>query len=250
MYAQRAAVIALFCAILGVASPMVCQTITSNSFPQQQGKTEVSKQSTAANTTVPAPPVDVHPDYGVISGKHYVNSYFGFSYQYPDGWNGNAIQASGSGTSQMYAMFTANPSSASGTDMRFISINADVLGKNATAKDFLDATVESLAGPSGAFNVLHTDKHYIFAGKPFYRVDTVSKPAPGSPQIYQTQVFVLLLNYAVTFSFMAGKTDDIDAMIHSMESLEFVAPDHSATAPVRDAKIVTQPKSATTQKIR
>src|SRR5581483_9897123 len=164
--AQRAAVIALFCAILVMASPLICQTVTSNSFPQPS-KTETAKQSAPANTTMPGPPVDVRPDYGIISGKHYVNGYFGFSYQYPDGWNGNAIQASGSGTSQMYAMFTANPSNSSGADMRFISINADVLGKNASAKDFLDATVESLAGPSGAFSVLHTDKHYTFAGKPF-----------------------------------------------------------------------------------
>jgi hypothetical protein len=230
-----------------VASPLVCQTITGGFFPQQD-KTETARQSAAANTTTLAPPVDLHPDYGVISGKHYVNSYFGFSYQYPDGWNGNAIQSSGPGTSEMYAMFTANPASSNGSDMRFISINADVLGKNVTAKDFVDATVESLAGHSGAFNVLHSDKHYMFAGKPFYRVDLASKPTPGSPQIYQTQVFALLNNYAVTFSFMAGKVDDIDVMIHSMESLEFVAPD--PTAPVRDAKAVTEPKPVTTQKSR
>ncbi len=142
MYAQRVSVIALFCAIILMASSLIGQ-------PQGSGpRAELGPQVT-----------EPHPDFGVIDGKHYVNSYFGFSYRYPEGWNG--------------------------------------------------------------FDVLHTDKQYTFAGKQFYRVDLVSKSTPGSPVFYQTQVFMLSPNYAVTFTFMAVNSDDMDTLIRSMESLSF-----------------------------
>jgi len=240
MFTQRFAVFTMFCAIVLVASSVFCQTLTSNALPES-GKPQAPVQSASITTTMPVKPTDLHPDYGVLSGRHYVNSYFGFSYQYPDGWSGNAIQSSTA--SQMYAMFTANPAVSGGTDMRYISINADALAKNVTPKDFVKACADAFAGPTGAFNVLHTDKHYTFAGKDFYRVDLMSKPAPGSPVIYQTQVFTFLANYAVTFSFMAGNANDIETMIHSMESLDFAAPDHSATAPVRAATVVAHPQA-------
>jgi hypothetical protein len=243
MFVRRVALIALFCVIALMASPLVCQTLSSNAIPET-AKPEATKQSASADMTMPAQPADLHPDYGVLSGKHYVNSYFGFSYHYPDGWNGNAIQSSGSTATQMYAMFTASPSISGGADMRYISINADSLGKNATPKDFAKACADAFAGPSGAFNLLHTDKHYTFGGKDFYRIDLMMKPAPGSPVIYQTQVFTLLTNYAVTFSFMAGNLNDIETMIHSMESLDFAAPDRSPVgSPVRAATVVTKPQA-------
>jgi hypothetical protein len=223
-----------------MASSLFCQTLTSNAIPEST-KTQGPVQSASVTTTAPLQPADLHPDYGVLSGNHYVNSYFGFSYQYPDGWNGNVIQSSA--TSQMYAMFTANPVGSGGTDLRYISISADSLGKNVTPKDFIKASADAFAGPTGAFNVLHTDKHYTFAGKDFYRLDMTSKPGPGSPVIYQTQVFAFLADYAVTFSFMAGNANDIETMIHSMESLNFAAPDHSATAPVRAATVVAHPQA-------
>ncbi|HZR27333.1 MAG TPA: hypothetical protein VFA71_01030 [Terriglobales bacterium] len=240
MHKQRFAVSTLFCAIVMVASSLFSQTLHSNALPEST-RSQAPVQSASVTAAMPVQPADFHPDYGVLSGKHYVNSYFGFSYQYPDGWNGNAIQSSTA--SQMYSLFTANPAVSGGTDMRYISINADSLGKNATPKDFIKASADAFAGPTGAFNVLHTDKHYVFAGKDFYRVDLVSKPAPGSPVIYQTQVFTFFANYAVTFSFMAENANDIEAMIHSMESLNFSAPDHSATAPVRAATVMAHPQA-------
>ena len=235
MFTQRFATLTVFCAIVLAASSVFCQTLNTNAI-SESAKPAAPVQSASITTTAPVPPADLHPDYGVLSGSHYVNSYFGFSYQYPDGWNGNAIQSSTA--SQMYTMFSANPVASGGADLRYISISADSLAKNVVPKDFIKASTDAFAGPTGAFNVLHTDKHYTFAGKDFYRVDLVSKPAPGSPAIYQTQVFTLLDNYAVTFSFMAGNTNDIETMIHSMESLNFAAPDHSATAPVRAATVV------------
>ncbi len=203
MYAQRVSVIALFCAIILMASSLIGQ-------PQGSGpRAELGPQVT-----------EPHPDFGVIDGKHYVNSYFGFSYRYPEGWKGTAVQSSSSGASQ-YALFTGNPESSDGTDMRYITINADPLPKNTTPKTFIEGALKTFAGPSGGFDVLHTDKQYTFAGKQFYRVDLVSKSTPGSPVFYQTQVFMLSPNYAVTFTFMAVNSDDMDTLIRSMESLSF-----------------------------
>jgi|SRR5579859_176687 len=235
MFVQRVSAIALLCAVVLVAPPLACQAQT------------VSKRSEAASqrasATIPTQVTEPHPDYGVIDSQHYVNGYFGFSYRYPDGWNGNTVQSSNLGVSQMYTLFTANPSIAGGSDMRYLSVNVDALAKGVTPKDFVEATVKTLAGPTGAFDVLHTDKHYTFGGKEFHRVDLASKSAPGNPTFYQTQVFTLFPNYAVTFSFVAANPSDIENLVRSMESLNFAGADHSPTkAPGHSAVVAAQPK--------
>jgi hypothetical protein len=172
-----------------------------------------------------------HPDFGTVDSKHYVNGYFGFSYAYPQGWQANAVQSTAgapSGTGQ-YALFTANPSVSAAADMRYVTIVADPLPKNATPKAFLDGALKTFGAPESGFQILRSDQHYNFGGKQFYRIDLESKPSPGAPTVYQTQVFVVVPNYAVTFSFMAGNPKDIDALVHSMESVSFdtaAAPAH------------------------
>jgi len=217
MFVQRITFVALLCVVLG-ALPLAAQTQPSGP------RAELGPQAT-----------EPHPDYGTIDGNHYVNGYFGFSYRYPNGWKGNVVQASTFGTSQ-YALFTANPEDARATDMRYLTIVADPLPKNTTPKTFMEGALKTFASPSSGFGVLHADKNYNFGGKQFYRLDLISKSTPGSPTIYQTQVFVLLPNYAVTFSFMAGNPDDIEASVHSLESVSF-EPDHSATTAAHTAKV-------------
>ena len=210
MFVRRISTIALLCALI-LAVPLVSQ-------PQASGpRAELGPQATEA-----------HPDYGAVEGKHYVNGYFGFSYAFPDGWKANAVQSSNAAASQ-YALLTANPESSGGADMRYITIVADPLPKNTTPKTFMDAALKSFASPEAGFEVLHADKHYTFGGKQFYRLDLVSKVAPGAPVFYQTQVFVLMPSYAITFSFMAANPNDIESMIHGMESLSF----GSAVTPMR-----------------
>jgi hypothetical protein len=234
MFLQRVSAIALLCAVVLVAPRSVCHDQTVSKRPEA---------SQRASATIPTQITEPHPDYGVIDGQHYVNGYFGFSYRYPDGWNGNAMQSSNSSLSRMYTLFTANPSIAGGSDMRYLSVNVDSLAKGATPKDFLEATVKTFAGPTGAFDVLHTDKQYTFGGKEFHRVDLVSRSAPGNPAFYQTQVFTLFPNYAVTFSFVTANPSDIENLVRSMESLNFAGADHSlTTAPVHSAVVVAQPK--------
>jgi len=210
MFVRRISTIALLCALI-LAVPLVSQ-------PQASGpRAELGPQATEA-----------HPDYGIVDGKHYVNGYFGFSYAFPDGWKANAVQSSNAAASQ-YALLTANPEGSGGGDMRYITIVADPLPKNTTPKTFMDAAVKAFASPEAAFNVLHADKHYTFGSKQFYRLDLVSKAAPGAPVFYQTQMFVLMPGYAITFSFMAANPNDIEPMVHGMESLSF----GSAATPMR-----------------
>ena len=162
MFVRRISTIALLCALI-LAVPLVSQ-------PQASGpRAELGPQATEA-----------HPDYGAVEGKHYVNGYFGFSYAFPDGWKANAVQSSNAAASQ-YALLTANPESSGGADMRYITIVADPLPKNTTPKTFMDGALKSFASPEAGFEVLHADKHYTFGGKQFYRLDMVSKVAPGAP---------------------------------------------------------------------
>lgn len=220
MLVRRIAVIAALCAIL-LVSPLTSQTQSSG--PRADLGPQVSEP---------------HPDYGTLNGKRYVNGYFGFSYAFPEGWNGNAIQTPGANLVPLYALFTANPMSSGGSDLRYITISADSTGgKSCTPKDFIDATVKTFAS---GFNVLNAEKHYTFGGKQFYRIDLVSKPAPGSPTMYQTQVFTITPNYAISFSFLGANASDIEALVQTLQSLDFSLP---AAVPTVHSASVSQPKT-------
>ncbi len=176
---------------------------------------------------------EFRPDYGALNGRRYMNGYFGFSYRFPEGWSGNALRYPALGESKMYPLFSANPQEAGTSDVRYVSINADYLPPTTaikTPKDFLDVAVNA---QSGSFDALHTDKRYVFAGKQFYRVDMVSKPEPGSPVFYQSQISTLLKSYAVTFSFMAANSDDMEELVRTMESLNFFDPGVLANLPIQ-----------------
>ncbi|HTC92929.1 MAG TPA: TonB family protein [Terriglobales bacterium] len=182
---------------------------------------------------------EFRPDYGALDGRRYTNGYFGFSYRFPEGWSGNALRYPAVGESKMYPLFSANPPAAGASDVRYISINADYLPPNTaikTPKDFLDVSVNS---QSGSFDTLHTDKRYVFAGKQFYRVDMVSKPDPGSPVFYQSQISTFLRNYAITFSFMAANSDDMQELVRTMESLNFSDPGVLASVPIQPSPEAT-----------
>lgn len=217
MLVQRSVAVALLCAVLLlVASPLIAQT--QGSGPRAELGPQINEP---------------HPDYGAINGKRYVNGYFGFSYAYPEGFDGNAVQSANAAVSLMYALFNASPASAGGADMRYISISCDSVKASDTPKAFADATVKTF---SAGFDMLHNDKKYMFGGRQFYRVDLVSKAAPGAPKVYQTQVFTMLPNYAVSFSFMATNPNDIETLIHSMESINFVQAERPASPPLNAAK--------------
>jgi hypothetical protein len=220
MFVQRKFAVAFFCAVILAASRLICQG-------QDGPRAELGPQIT-----------EPHPDYGTADSKHYVNGYFGFSYAYPAGWQGNAVQSAAgaaSGTGQ-YMLFTANPAASAAADMRYITVVADPLPKNTTPKTFMDGALKTFGAPESGFEILHSDQHYLYGGRQFYRIDMASKAAPT---VYQTQLFILMPNYAVTFSFMAGNPKDIEALVHTMESVSF----STAAAPTRGA--TTEAKSQT-----
>jgi protein TonB len=168
----------------------------------------------------------------VLNGRRYMNGYFGFSYRFPEGWNGSALRYPAVGESKMYPLFSANPQAASTSDVRYVSINADYLAPNSTVKvpkDFLQIALDQQAGPGGEFEALHTDKRYVYGGKQFYRVDMKARPSPGNPVFYQSLICTILHGYAITFSFMAANDDDMEDLVRSMESLTFIEPGQMAT---------------------
>src|SRR5262245_3768885 len=169
----------------------------------------------------------------MLNGRRYMNGYFGFSYRFPEGWNGSALRYPAVGESKMYPLFSANPQAASTSDVRYVSINADYLAPNSTAKtpkDFLEIALNAQAGPLGEFEALHTDKRYVFGGRQFYRVDMKAKPSPGTPVFYQTLICTILRSYAITFSFMAANDDDMEELVRTMESLSFIEPGQMAAS--------------------
>lgn len=156
-----------------------------------------------------------HPDTGIIYGQQYVNSYFGFSYGFPAGWSGSATRLTMA--SQVYPLFAA--SSANAGNGSYIAIQAEPLRQNGnikTGKDFLAIA----AMPSG-FETLPGDKHYIFGGRDFDRIDLRST-SPNSVLVRQALVCIVLRNYAITFQFKATNDNELEDLVNTMLSLSFL----------------------------
>jgi TonB family protein len=156
-----------------------------------------------------------HPDTGIIYGQQYVNSYFGFSYRFPAGWSGSATRLTMA--SQVYPLFAA--SSANAGNGSYIAIQAEPLRQNGnikTGKDFLAIA----AMPSG-FETLPGDKHYIFGGKDFDRIDLRST-SPNSVLVRQALVCIVLRDYAITFQFKATNDNELEDLVNTMLSLSFL----------------------------
>src|SRR5579859_57938 len=187
-----------------------------------------------------------HPDTGIIYGQQYVNSYFGFSYRFPAGWSGNAARLTMA--SQIYPLFTASPTG--GGNGSYIAIQAEHLRQRdniKTGKDFLEMSVGMLTGGSSGFEALPGDKHYVFGGKEFDRIDLKSQGTPGSPMVRQALVCTVLHDYAVTFQFKAANDTELEELVETMLPLSFLDSGQSsapATANVVATRIATQPAAA------
>ena len=184
-----------------------------------------------------------HPDTGIIYGQQYVNSYFGFSYRFPAGWSGNAARLTMA--SQIYPLFTANPTG--GGNGNFIAIQAEHLRTRdniKTGKDFLEMSVSMLTGGSSGFEALPGNKHYVFGGKEFDRVDLRSQVTPGGTMVRQALVCTVLRDYAVTFQFKAASDSELEDLVGTMLPLSFLdsgQPSAPAAANVVAARVATQP---------
>ena len=184
-----------------------------------------------------------HPDTGIIYGQQYVNSYFGFSYRFPKGWSGNAARLTMA--SQIYPLFTANPTG--GGNGSYIVIQAEHLRQRdniKTGKDFLEMSVGMLTGGSSGFEALPGNKHYVFGGKEFDRIDLRSQGNPGGTMVRQALVCTVLRDYAVTFQFKAANDTELEDLVGTMLPLSFLdssQPSEPATANVVAARVATQP---------
>src|SRR5713101_4643491 len=180
-----------------------------------------------------------HPDTGIIYGQQYVNSYFGFSYGFPAGWSGSATRLTMA--SQVYPLFAA--SSANAGNGSYIAIQAEPLRQNGnikTGKDFLAIA----AMPSG-FETLPGDKHYIFGGRDFDRIDLRST-SPNSVLVRQALVCIVLRNYAITFQFKATNDNELEDLVNTMLSLSFLDSGHpqASAAATTTTHLAPQPTQA------
>lgn len=184
------------------------------------------------------------PDNGAINARRYMNGYFGFSYRFPEGWNGNAVQRSlmpvSTKAARYFSLFTANPLASAGSDVRYIGIQADDLAHNSdirSGKDFLQLSLEPLTGKTGAFEALHSAQKLTYGGRQFYRQDLKSKAGSGSPVFYQAQISTVVRDYALTFSFIAANLDDLQELTRTMESVSFYEPGKMPAMPAATALV-------------
>jgi len=180
-----------------------------------------------------------HPDTGIIYGQQYVNSYFGFSYRFPAGWSGNAARLTMA--SQIYPLFTAT-----GGNGNYIAIQAEHLRPRdniKTGKDFLEMSVGMLTGGSSGFEALPGDKHYVFGGKEFDRIDLKSQGNSGAT-VRQALVCTVLRDYAITFQFKAANDTQLEELVGTMLPLSFLDSGQSSSptnATAIAARVATQP---------
>jgi len=184
----------------------------------------------AAPLLAQAQETESRPDTGIIYGGQYVNSYFGFSYRFPAAWSANAGRLTMA--SRIYPLFSATPSG--GGDGRFVVIQAEQLRQNdnvRTGRDFLAMSVGMLTGPSTGFEAIPGDKRYTISGKEFDRIDLRSRAIPGTAMVRQALVAAVVRDYAITFQFKASSDYELEDLVNTLQSLNFLDPVQAAASP-------------------
>ena len=160
----------------------------------------------------------------------YRNPFFGFSYKAPYGWVDRTqdMQQGGEPGKSMVllAMFERPPEAAGDTVNSAVVIAAESValypGLKTTADYF--APLTELTTSKG-FKVVNEPYEYSVGTKPLVRGD-FSKEM-GKLTMYQASLVALQKGYVLSFSFVAGSSEEVDQLI---EKLVFAVP-RAAVAP-------------------
>ena len=160
----------------------------------------------------------------------YRNPFFGFSYKAPYGWvdrTQDMQEVSEPGKSMvLLAMFERPPEAAGDTVNSAVVIAAESVALYPglkTATDYFAPLTELTT--SKGFKVVNEPYEYSLGTKPLVRGD-FSKEV-GKLTMYQASLVALQKGYILSFSFVAGSSEEVDQLI---EKLVFASP-RAAVAP-------------------
>jgi len=191
----------------------------------------------------------LRPEDGSISGNVYTNEFFEFSFEFPSGWSvqtdgpKRSIGESGTGTANKGDLgekgildpltsgthsllhLLQHPIGASArVNPEILILAKDVSCSTSPVtgeKVLLDLKVE-LARRYSRFNfeVIHEPMNVTLGGKVFSRMDA-SMDSPNGISLYQGYVSTVLNGYALIFVLDAGKSERLDDLVQTLNTLRF-----------------------------
>jgi hypothetical protein len=199
-------------------------------------KPATTAPSASAKPGAPKSPATApDPDEGSLDNGIYTSDFFRFTYTLPEGFEvDEEFLADLEDQSKTTFVLLAAQGPLSGEDRRnVVVIMADT---EATTADAYIAKVTRDYAQKQNFEVLRPAYEITVGGKPFYRADFRKEGT------FQTAVFTVLKGYAVGFTMAAPNQEAMQALVDSLNSVQFLPAVPPKSAP---PKTSTPSKPAT-----
>ena len=208
----------------------------------------VSKDSNQTNSDASKPDAP-QPDDGYVSENVYRNTFFGFSYQFPRGWNvlkaeqgkamirlGTSFLANGDPTAPDVAEAAANnwhqllfvtkqTTKAISTNTHAIqvaAISTQFAPQLKTGAEYLQATSAYLQRSGKVISALKPPEQFEVGDRTFWKVRLDMQV--NNVMVHQTDAVTIEKGYFILFVFASPDEATLDSIAETMNSLQFAAP--------------------------
>ena len=229
--------------------------------PEEEKLLELSNDNAIIRDLSEVAEQEPGPDKGSVSGNVYTNEYFGFSYQFPEGWTavdkenqqvaeefiaetivgenkalGVVVKAAQELTYTLLRAFQHPPGTPGIEFNSNLQIHVEDASSNPgvkTGKDYLLGLQEAqklmrMLGMKGIrFKMISGPTPYTFGGKEFFRADFDVRVKLGGSKIrgYQAWIVTILREHILKFVFATDKRQRLDELCQTVESLAFFQPE-------------------------
>ncbi|MGA7089454.1 MAG: TonB family protein [Candidatus Acidiferrales bacterium] len=192
-------------------------------------------------------PAGPRPDDCFYSGNVYTNTYFGFSYEYPKGWNvlsadaskalvrfGSSMLANGDpaapdyievGSENSYALLGVTQSAVKGLATRVNVIQIQALDLRVapdlkSGEDMLKSITKLLQQRGLPISIVKPPESFEIGGRTFWSTKLNIKA--NNDIVHETDAATIEKNYLLLFVFAAHDDSKLDELVGTMQSLRFM----------------------------
>jgi tetratricopeptide (TPR) repeat protein len=221
----------------------------------------VSKDSNETNSDASKPDAP-QPDDGYLSENVYRNTFFGFSYQFPRGWNvlkaeqGKAMirlgasflgnrdptapdvaEAAANNWHQLLfvAKQTTKAISTNTHAIQVAAISTQFAPQLKTGAEYLQATSAYLQRSGKVMSALNPPEQFEVGDRTFWKVRLDRQV--NNVMVHQTEAVTIEKGYFILFVFASPDEATLDSIAETMNSLQFAAPPRSVIRSLHQAAI-------------